>query len=236
MAGVTIRRSGMKVFMDTDMRALGARLAKAVETQIIARAPVESGRLKSRIKAGRISVRGYHVRFMVRARTGYSLYPELGTGIYVGKGYIYPKRARSLVFKPQGSSRLIFAARIKGQPGKKVEPPKAPSVKIELAGKEYIARCPNDYEFTQIWHQMAVLRDGDFMDFDLHKMVAPFFAKNDYREIQIRMLGDEPDISLMEELLPAMDALSEYYMPYINDRGKTANREARRAKKGAPRR
>jgi hypothetical protein len=119
---------------------------------------------------------------------------------------------------------------------KKVEPPKAPPIKVPLAGEEYVARCPNDFEFTEILRQLNAINDGEIAEFNIDKMLAPFFSRPDYRKIQILMRGLEPEISLMEDLLPALNALMDFYDPYINDRGKTANREARRAKKAVPRR
>lgn len=117
MAGVTIRKSGMKAFMNKDMRRFAARIARRVTAEIRIRAPHFTGRLNASIHASRIKVRRYDISFTVEAKTGYSLYPEKGTGIYVGRGYIYPKRARALVFRGRGGSKLIFAKRVKGQPG-----------------------------------------------------------------------------------------------------------------------
>jgi hypothetical protein len=113
VAGVRIRSSGMKIFMDTDIRAFGNRLQRSVINQIRFRAP---GRIRFSLRGSRLSIRGYQMRFRVSADTGFSLYPDQGTGIYVGKGYIYPVRAQAMVFRPKGSAKLIFARRIKGQP------------------------------------------------------------------------------------------------------------------------
>lgn len=103
----------MARFMNTDLRSVAQRLQRHVEDQIRIRA---KGRIKASIKGGRVSVRGRHIRFKVGAKTGFSLYPDQGTGIYVGRGYIYPRTAQALVFRPKGSAKVIFARRVKGQP------------------------------------------------------------------------------------------------------------------------
>ena len=49
--------------------------------------------------------------------TKYAPYQEYGTGIYAGKGYIYPKKAKFLVFKNK-AGKLIFAKKVKGVKGR----------------------------------------------------------------------------------------------------------------------
>lgn len=108
---VTIRHSGMRVFMNRDVRPVMRRWQRSVEIQIRVRA---HGRIRSAVEGTRVHVIGYTAAATVQALTGFSLYPDQGTGVYVGRGRIYPKRARALRFVSRG--QVIFAKSIKGQP------------------------------------------------------------------------------------------------------------------------
>ena len=48
----------------------------------------------------------------------YASYVHEGTGIYVGRGYIYPKRAKVLAWPNRNGSGMIFAAKVKGMKGR----------------------------------------------------------------------------------------------------------------------
>lgn len=108
---VRIRQSGMRRFMNTDVRRVTRRWQFNTATQIRVRA---KGRIRAAVEGTRIRVVGYTASTTVQSLTGFSLYPDQGTGVYAGRGRIYPRRAKALVFYSRG--RLIFAKSIKGQP------------------------------------------------------------------------------------------------------------------------
>jgi hypothetical protein len=117
VGGVTVRKSGMKVFMAADMRMFSEKLGRQIVRDIRLFAPRgETGRTAATLAASAIKIRGYTIHFTVGSHSGHSLYPDQGTGIYAGRGYIRPKRARALVFRPKGSAAFVFAQRVKGQP------------------------------------------------------------------------------------------------------------------------
>jgi hypothetical protein len=47
----------------------------------------------------------------------YAIYQEMGTGVYAGKGYIYPKRAKMLSWVSKSGKR-IYARKVKGVKGR----------------------------------------------------------------------------------------------------------------------
>ena len=104
----------MNRFMSTDVRVAMGRWQRVTEDQIRVRAP---GRIKAAVRGTRIWTRGYHCGTTVESLTGFSLYPEEGTGVFVGRGRIYPKRAKALRFISRRSGGVVFAKSIKGQPG-----------------------------------------------------------------------------------------------------------------------
>lgn len=119
--------------------------AREVERHAKRIAPVKTGRLRNSIEAG--AVRPGPRRSTIRVSTNvispkngapYGIYQELGTGIFVGRGFIYPVTARALKLDqfgrrpgprlrrgPDGRflSRLApreeagFYARVRGIPG-----------------------------------------------------------------------------------------------------------------------
>lgn len=74
------------------------------------------GKIATTIGVTKSRATAYKAKVTVEATAPYSLFPEEGTGIYGPKGgRIYPKTAKVLVFRPRGSSQLVFAKSVKGQ-------------------------------------------------------------------------------------------------------------------------
>ena len=136
MAGrvaVTVNRAGIEQILHSD--GPGGHVhrylrAKGRATERVARrlAPRHTGKLRASIHTDPISDAPRRVRISVSVGVPYGIYQELGTGIYAGRGYIYPKRAKAFRFKPN-QARLdrrgnrvgrrggyIFVKRIKGTP------------------------------------------------------------------------------------------------------------------------
>ena len=78
-------------------------------------APVRTGKLRASLQMRFVYVGGAP-QVQIGSELPYAVYQEMGTGIYAGRGYIYPTRAKYLVFKPKGSSKLVFARRVRGTP------------------------------------------------------------------------------------------------------------------------
>ncbi len=88
--------------------------------------PVDEGRLRASIDS---EVRGSGRSLTVRigSNLAHAIYVEKGTGVYAGRGYIYPKRGRYLRwpnknnsgsgnrrYKSGKTSQFVFAKKIKG--------------------------------------------------------------------------------------------------------------------------
>lgn len=93
-------------------------------------APVDEGRLRASITT---EVRGSGPSLTVRVGSNlkYAVYVHEGTGIYAGRGYIYPKRGRYLRwpvknnsgsgnrrYRGGSTSRYAFAKRVRGVKGR----------------------------------------------------------------------------------------------------------------------
>lgn len=103
-----LERNLDRIIRDTlDMSALMV-MGKAKEN-----APVDKGTLRGSItKTNAVrSGRNYIVR--VGTNVKYAPYQEFGTGIYAGRGYIYPRRARFLAWRDK-SGKWVFARRVRG--------------------------------------------------------------------------------------------------------------------------
>ena len=79
---------------------------------IAARAPIDTGAMRSSIRYRRVTdAKGPVVR--IEARPKYALYQEVGTGIYgPARRYITPKRARALSWVRNGKRH--YAAKVRG--------------------------------------------------------------------------------------------------------------------------
>jgi len=91
-------------------------------------APVDNGKLRASITSS-VSTRGKRVVGRVWTPLKYGLWQHEGTGIYAGRGRIYPKTAKVLVFRPRkgrpqrrgargSKGPVVFAKSVKGVPPK----------------------------------------------------------------------------------------------------------------------
>lgn len=78
------------------------------------KSPIDKGILRASITETGVS--GNEIR--VISPVEYAKYQEFGTGIYAGKGMIYPKRARFLAWKNK-SGKWVFAKAVRGVKGKR---------------------------------------------------------------------------------------------------------------------
>lgn len=92
--------------VNKDALMYGALRIKRVAKSL---APVDTGVLRGSITETSIIDNTIKVVSPIE----YAKYQEFGTGIYAGKGYIYPKRSRFLIWKDK-SGKTIFAKRVKG--------------------------------------------------------------------------------------------------------------------------
>lgn len=98
-----------------------------------------------------------------------------------------------------------------------IEPHKAPDMKVPLSGEYYVARCPNEYELLQVVKQLSNAEKSS-LDFDILELIQAFFNTSDARKIHRESKGSEASIDLLNELLPALGALSEHYMSFASER------------------
>ena len=82
-----------------------------IRPMMVKEAPHDKGGLRKNIYARQVGLTGF-VGPDLNANP-YALYVHSGTGIYAGKGRIYPRKSSVLVFKIGG--KTIFAKSIKGQ-------------------------------------------------------------------------------------------------------------------------
>ena len=79
-------------------------------------APVDSGLLRRSINVRPAQRHGSTIEGSVGTLLRYAIPQEVGTGIYAGNGYIYPKRAKVLAWKRGG--KWHFARRVRGVKGR----------------------------------------------------------------------------------------------------------------------
>ena len=123
---LTITIKGAKEFqrvLERSPEIAGEEMANAmnstaldVQRFAIGYAPARTGSLARSIKV--VKANAKKLLALVGTNLFYAPYQEFGTGIFVGKGYIYPKRAKVLRFKTRGG-KWVFARRVKGTPPKK---------------------------------------------------------------------------------------------------------------------
>ena len=82
-----------------------------IRPMMVKEAPHDKGGLRKNIYARQTGLTGIVGPDL--KSTPYALYVHSGTGIYAGRGRIYPKRAKVLAFKVGG--KMVFAKSIKGQ-------------------------------------------------------------------------------------------------------------------------
>lgn len=89
--------------------------------------PVDQGALRASLTLEMFTVDGLPVA-RVGSRLKYAIYVHEGTGIYAGRGYIYPRSARVLRWPARAGSprrysggataRYVYARRVRGVPGR----------------------------------------------------------------------------------------------------------------------
>ena len=84
--------------------------------------PTDTGNLKASLRL-EMQYRATVPIAIVGSNLPYALYVHEGTGIYAGRGYIYPKRAKVLAWKARPGSYnvrngMVFAARVRGIRGR----------------------------------------------------------------------------------------------------------------------
>jgi len=115
---VRVRGAGIRQLFERDVVPFTAALGKRIASRATRQAPRFTGRLANSISAGRVQRKGLKASVKVSTKTGYGLYPEVGTGIYGPTGrVIRPKKAPFLVFQPRGLDHIIRVRSVKGQPG-----------------------------------------------------------------------------------------------------------------------
>ena len=88
---------------------------RRVRAEIVKRAPVDTGRLRSSwlVKHWGITS-GNRLVSTIYTDVNYANYVIMGTGIYAGKGWITPKSKQFLRFRGRGGA-WVFARRVRGQ-------------------------------------------------------------------------------------------------------------------------
>ena len=95
-----------------------------------------------------------------------------------------------------------------------VEPDAAPPIKVKIGGEFYVARCPNMFEMTEIAKQLKNASKRP-LEFDLSVILNSFFSDDDAYKIAEDSRGQSPKINLFHDLLPALNALGEHYLPLV---------------------
>jgi len=102
--------------------------------------------------------------------------------------------------------------------GEDLEVPMPDPIKVVLGGEDFVARCPNDWEFMKMMEKAQAIEEG--LTYDIEPVLFAFFDKAQGRRIDRMLSGSNPSISLLNELKPALFALLEHYEPLIAERNK----------------
>lgn len=94
-----------------DLMRRGQRVLNQARTE----APVRQGTLRASLNS-RLGMIGGEPAVTVGTNLYYARYVHEGTGIYVGRGYIVPKRARFLIWKDWHTGDTVVARRVRGTP------------------------------------------------------------------------------------------------------------------------
>lgn len=116
-ARVTVRlyRGKLEGLLTDSNQVVGKSMddkAKKVIAEIQRTAPRRTGRLANSF-SHKLARRGGEITAVITSSTDYWVYVEKGTGIYAGRGFITPKRAKFLSW--QEGSKRIFARKVRGQ-------------------------------------------------------------------------------------------------------------------------
>lgn len=90
-------------------------------------------------------------------------------------------------------------------------------INVELGGRKYLARCPNDFEFVELMAQVKKLQI-DPTDLALREVLAAYFELHVVTAIVRNLRGVDATIDLTRDLLPALQALTDHYEPAVTAR------------------
>lgn len=98
------------------------RRGKKVLAEAKRTCPTDSGQLRDSLRLD-IAYKGMMPYATVGSPLEYAIYVHQGTGIYVGRGYIRPKRAQVLAWPARANSYnvrngMVFAAKVRGMRGR----------------------------------------------------------------------------------------------------------------------
>lgn len=111
---VDVHHAELKAFLARRGVRIAQQAADKVANYAKVLAPVDTGRLRGSIVT-RVEARGLKAVGTVEAKAKYAVWVHEGTGLYGPRhAYIRPKRGKYLVFRPKGSSRVVFARRVAG--------------------------------------------------------------------------------------------------------------------------
>lgn len=94
------------------------------------------------------------------------------------------------------------------------------NVEVDLGGKTYTARCPNDYEFYSLYTDFKKTSDPFGSDgvLPIVDILTSMFTLDDAKEIHHRLKGSYAQIDLIRDLQPAITAIFNHYEPLIKAR------------------
>lgn len=112
---------GLELKVHQRARVAGDAAAQAVARQISANAPRDSGALAAGVKVHRETgptEERWTISTDARSADGfpYDVAQEEGTGVYIGRGRIYPVRAKALTFYWKKAGRVVSFKSVKGTP------------------------------------------------------------------------------------------------------------------------
>jgi hypothetical protein len=95
------------------------RIALRARASVIGQGRYDTGEMMSGFKVKKVTKAPGRPTYKVYNTSAHFPYQELGTPKEApGIGFIYPKKAQFLVFKPKGSNSFVFAKRVRGvKPG-----------------------------------------------------------------------------------------------------------------------
>jgi hypothetical protein len=98
-----------------------------------------------------------------------------------------------------------------------VEPAKAKPVRVDLGDDEFIAHCPNEYEYIALMTEVRRLEDNPTA-VEIKPLIEAFFDPPIAAKIERRMRGANPRISLVADLIPCMMALVAHFKDEVMQR------------------
>lgn len=98
-----------------------------------------------------------------------------------------------------------------------VEPAKAQPVRVDLGDDEYIAHCPNEYEYIALMSEVRRLEENPTA-VEIKPLIEAFFDPPIAARIERRMRGASPRISLIGDLIPCLMALVGHFKEEVMGR------------------